>query len=741
MFDAQNKRQKIKLVILISSILILGVVLIILYQQGRLGFKADQPVGGALINQANLSYTDSMGNPREIQSNVVKLTAGSTTNSIVSGSIKDKNGNPFPRVTVKICKWTQNNFLGSCLKAVNNKLTDDNGNYNIDETLEEGAYTIVFAPYEYETTYGGMFRDLHSLYIYPDQSYVYNLTIREWPVVDVGVSYDGWKKQFNSPRMLSDVSCALKDRGNTVIEKITDEDGHFKIYSEDNVPDGTYSVECAKDSYTTNFGTAAQPSIKTYTVTVSGNKYDWVKVSMTDDIPDPARINVSVLDGSGQPIKNARVKITSNRTNQSNTWSISSKTTSQNIIPMSRRAGLPSGNYTITAFARNGYISSEQSITLSSNETKDLSFTLQPSAKITGTIKSTESDPIFKSGRYPLIIELLNSDGTQVLKTYRKLFTTSDGYSYKFSSDIAPATYKIRASAGYHMNRTEDVVISSSSDKPVVDLTLSPGCAFGGSVKDVLGEAVTFAKVELLDSGDNSLAEFITGKVGLSLYSFWSPDEYEFARDIDTGSYKIKVSAYGYKPQTQSVSCSALGEKVENINFILGAAPKEASNLAPVESTTSSGKNVETEILRETKDIDSLDQSSSDDDVQLLTTEFDTEGNIVEDQETGSYLYTEGSVVNKKQQRPIDKAKVTLIDNGEIIASTNTNTDGYYRLTSDKIETNKNYTLRVEKKGSNVSEQEISLTDDNNKYDIELQRQNILQRAWEWIKNLFTNKK
>ncbi len=737
-FNSFSAKQKVKIGIFAGVVILIVLFLFILYLRGDLKFRADvaQVDLAPYENQASLSYTDSLGNPREIQSNIVRLTVGGTTDSIVSGLIKDKNGDPFSGVTVIICKWTSNNFLGSCLKAVNDRLTDDNGNYYIDETLEEGAYTLVFAPYEYETTYGGMFRDLHSLYIYPDQSYAYNLTIREWPIVDVRIHYDGWKKQFNSQRTLSGVSCALKDGDNTIIEKMTDENGRFRIYSDENIPDGTYSVVCTKDNYLAKKGYTAKADNPT--VTVFGNEYDHVLVNMIDDIPDPARINVSVLDGAGQTIRNTRIKVTFNETNQSKKWSITSGTTGSKIIPVSYKPGLPDGSYIITASVYTGYISSERDITLSPNEIKDLSFTLQPSAAITGTIKSTESDPIYKSGRYPLVIELLSSDGTQVLKTYRKLYTTTDGYSYKFLSDIVPATYKIRASAGYHMNKTEDIVINSSSDKPVVDITLGPGCSFGGNVRDASGEAVTFAKVELLDTDDNLLAEFTTGKTGLLLYSYWQQDEYEFGRNINTGSYKIKVSAYGYEPQNQNVSCAALGEKVENINFVLGASPQEASNLALVESTISSDEIIKAEIFRETQVID---QSPSDEDVQMLETEYDAEGNIIEDQEAGTYLYVEGSVIDKKNKRPIENAKISLLDNKEVVASTKSNINGDYHLTSDKIEANKNYTLKVEKIGSKVGKQEISLKDKDNKYDFELKRQNFLisffQTIWEWIKNLF----
>ncbi len=732
-----SAKQKVKIGIFAGVILLIVLFLFILYLRGDLKFRADVAQEGLAPyeNQASLSYTDSLGNPREIQSNIVQLTVGDTIDSIVSGSVKDKNGDPLYGITVSLCKWSSNNFLGSCLKAVNDRVTDSNGNYYIYESLEEGAYLVMFSPYqEYGPT--SLMRDLHPFYIYPDQSYIYNLTLREWPIVDGRIFYDGWKKQFNSPRMLSEVNCALKDGENTIFEKMSDENGNFRIYSDDNVPDGTYSVVCTKDNYLAKKGYTAKADNPT--VTVSGSEYDWTLVNMIDDIPDPARINLSVLDGTGQPIRSIRIKVTFNETNQSKKWSITSGTTSQRIIPLSHKPGLPDGSYTITASTYTGYISSVQNITLSPNETKDLSFTLQPSAAITGTIKSTESDPIYKSGRYPLVIELLNSDGTQVLKTYRKLYSTTDGYSYKFLSDITPATYKIRASAGYHMNKTEDIVINSSSDKPVVDITLGPGCSFGGNVRDASGEAVTFAKVELLDTGDNLLAEFTTGKAGLLLYSYWQQDEYEFGRNINTGSYKIKVSAYGYEPQSQNVSCAALGEKVKNINFVLGASPQEASNLALVESTTSSDEIIKAEIFRETQVID---QSPSDEDVQMLETEYDVEGNIIENQEAGSYLYVEGIVIDQKNKKPIENAKVTLLDNKEIVASAMTNIDGDYHLASDKIEANKNYTLKVGKIGSKTDKQEISLKDKDNKYDFELKRQNFLisffQTIWEWIKNLF----
>ncbi|MDR3623609.1 MAG: carboxypeptidase regulatory-like domain-containing protein [Chlamydiales bacterium] len=235
---------------------------------------------------------------------------------------------------------------------------------------------------------------------------------------------------------------------------VTDSFGNYTISG---IAPGSYIVE----AYATNYQTGV-----TGAIIVSG---DTTTVNLSLE-SNPGIISGRIISAaSGLPISGALIQIIhddviidSTLTDSSGDYTIS---------------GVPSGIYTVDAYAAN-YQTATSSASISSNQTTTVNFSLQAGpGRISGTVISTLSGlPISGS-----LVEV-NLDNTLIFSTL------TDSFGNYSISGIAPNTYAVHAHAVTYQTIINDSVVVISNAATTVNFSLPSN---PGNVQGVITDLVT----------------------------------------------------------------------------------------------------------------------------------------------------------------------------------------------------------------------------------------------------------
>ncbi len=239
-------------------------------------------------------------------------------------------------------------------------------------------------------------------------------------------------------------------------QKLTDSEGLFRVYLEDNVPNGTYNILLSKSGY---FQPIYSQNLK---AAIPG---PYATLYMQEVINNPATLKGYVKDTSGNPISSAGINLRRLSTGQryaTSTTSTGYFSFGSNMPPEAYLLNLTKGNYN----------SLTQTIYLKPDEIKEITLTLTPSCVVSGTV----TDATTGSAIYGAKVELLMQDGV-ALKTYNISYP---GKNYSFNQDIPVWTYKLRASAPGYQTQEQTIIFTTQGEKKIVDFRLTRSYSISG---------------------------------------------------------------------------------------------------------------------------------------------------------------------------------------------------------------------------------------------------------------------
>jgi protocatechuate 3,4-dioxygenase beta subunit len=269
-------------------------------------------------------------------------------------------------------------------------------------------------------------------------------------------------------------------------------------YSLTGLAPGSYTVTAARTNYTTGSQSATVATNQTTTLnfgllptpgTIAGN------------VQDSSAIPPSGLNGVSIAVRQAGSIIAMTTTDTSGNYSI---------------AGIyPGTNYSVEASLANYITQAQSPITVTSNTTTVVNFTLAPQA---GTLSGTTIDQVTSLGLQNVLIEVLQGS------SFITSTTTGVGGSYTISG-LTAANYTVRASlsnyqtqnspATIHANQTTTVNFAlqpypGSISGTVTDTSASPVLIQGATVQALQGSAVVGTTVTAAD-GSYLLAGLVPG--------------------------------------------------------------------------------------------------------------------------------------------------------------------------------------------------------------------------------------
>ncbi|MBI5229474.1 right-handed parallel beta-helix repeat-containing protein [Candidatus Micrarchaeota archaeon] len=365
--------------------------------------------------------------------------------AFISGVVRDKNSQRRSRVSVTVCKWTSNDFRGSCSRVATTT-TNSTGRYKITQPLQ-GAYRIT-------ASYPGFMGEDAYIFFTPASTSKHDFVLREWPSLFTKVRDVGWNRPMNTPDLMENAVCMLKNAsGNIAKQKTTGPDGTFRIYKED-MPSLQYNVwytlVCTKDGHVQKY---PFPEVIFRT---SGGFIS--TVFMNDVVANPATLTIYIKNLSGVAI-NQYIEATLTRKSNQITQTI------QRTYDYYTRAylpftinNIPADEYDLKLYATY-YISFFQTVRISG--VNNITVTLAPSCVFSGTVTDSIGKPIQGTK-----IELIKED---VVMQTKELYYIS---YYAFNADIPAGAYQLRASATGYQNSTS-YVSCMQGEKKTVNLVLS----------------------------------------------------------------------------------------------------------------------------------------------------------------------------------------------------------------------------------------------------------------------------
>jgi hypothetical protein len=294
----------------------------------------------------------------------------------------------------------------------------------------------------------------------------------------------------------------------------------------------------------------------------------------------------------------------------------------------------------------------------------------------------------------------------------------SDG---NFSSDIFP------------------VVLSTTSPTRTIDLRLKGKSA---TITGEINPGTSATLAELLDSSHNPLYSVTgPGSCGGGFFCLLGPTTYTFKTDVSPGTYYVRITSQGY----DTVNYTAIVKTVDD-NIDLGLAtlvPSQSPLLAPVNEPASAPVSSAPPSLSSIVPTDtpvtsqSLTQSLAPDQSTVVGPTENTNNPVntpVPTEATVNNKLITGAIIDTNN-KPITGADVTLVDSTSVIASSKTNDQGRYSLSSDKIDLSKKYTLKVVK-GVDYTK-DISFTPKTANANIKIEQNKWFVRLWLRIKSIF----
>ena len=219
---------------------------------------------------------------------------------------------------------------------------------------------------------------------------------------------------------------------------------------------------------------------------------------------------------------------------------------------------LESGIYNITVTAATGYFTktvSGISVT-ASVETTGVNIFLNPSAVISGMVRTPSGDPVPN-----VSVTALSSDSGN----YQGFATTGVDGSYRIDSGLGAGTYMVTASSGAISYQVPNVVATVGQETTNVILTLNvtvqPSGAISGLITDTDNNPITGATI-LAGSGhdtSDSQGRFVISDV------------------LPSGNYTVYVSASGYQSQDRIGVSVTTGKTTSDINLKLVKIPAAQS--------------------------------------------------------------------------------------------------------------------------------------------------------------------
>ncbi len=515
----------------------------------------------------------------------------------IAGQITDQEtGSPLANVSVTV-------FLGSTLTA--STQTDINGNYSVD-TLAPGTYTVRTSLTNYQTaslgaTVVSAATTTVSLQLLPspgtvagtvlasgspaagaaielsqgtsviastvtstDGTYVLsgiapgNYTVRatlpNYQISSAGASVTAntittldftlysaqgalaghVQNQLLTP--ISGTTIDILQGANIVASTTTDPQGNFLV---SNLAAQTYTVIASAPNY--------QASQQTATVVLPPEPTTTVNFTLSIN---PGSITGSVLSSSSSPIAGATIAVTY----------------SSGGAPIAQAATATDGSYTIANLAPGAYTvsatslfsqTSTQGATVTAGVTTSVNFTLQPSpGTLVGTVTDTTSPT-------PLPLSGATIDVVQGSTIVASALTANDG-SYIISG-ISPANYSIRTSQPSYQTATKSTSISANETSTADFALLSAPGSISGQVDDdsPIPSPIPGASVDLFQ---NTIFIGTTTTDAQALYSF---------SNLAPNTYIVRASAFNY--QAQLFGALVLANHNTSINFSLQQLPATIS--------------------------------------------------------------------------------------------------------------------------------------------------------------------
>ncbi|MCI0586489.1 MAG: carboxypeptidase-like regulatory domain-containing protein [Planctomycetes bacterium] len=187
-------------------------------------------------------------------------------------------------------------------------------------------------------------------------------------------------------------------------------------------------------------------------------------------------------------------------------------------------------------------------------EMKGIDFALRPGGTILGTVRDSANHPVEGASLF-----FRDEDGA-VVNRMSEIFT--DGGGGFRAPGLASGTYRVLARApGSGIGSLDGVVVTAGQERRV-SVVLAPGTELTARVADAEGKPVAGAQAALFDAS----GEAVSGLQGIS-------DFVEFFRKgapglgevrvgaYPPGSYRLRVTATGFKPREVSLSLGGEPEK------------------------------------------------------------------------------------------------------------------------------------------------------------------------------------
>lgn len=361
--------------------------------------------------------------------------------------------------------------------------TDGSGNFAVD--VPDGTYTVRVDPDGYVAN------QTDGVQVSGGATLTTDLAVEPAGTLNGTVTNDS-----GSP--VAGATVSATDSGNNYYSTTTDGSGDYEL----EVPAGTYTVEADNASY-------APTSVDGVGAIVGEN----TTTALT--LNDAAIISVTVTDPSGNPVSGATVETyDSNYENFQRTTKDQSGTYELEVA---------NGTYVVEVTA-SGYASTRKTgVAATEGQTTTLGVALVRAATIDGTVTDAQGNPL---GSAEVVV---HDDGYQ---TYQVTSTDPQG---RYSIQVAPGTYTVRADKGGYARSTHTVEGTAGSTT-TRDFSLGQPAVITGTVTDSKGSPVTNAFV-VADDGEN----------------------YYYNRTNASGGYSIDVPAGDYTVTAQSSGAMGSG--------------------------------------------------------------------------------------------------------------------------------------------------------------------------------------
>lgn len=510
--------------------------------------------------------------------------------------------------------------------------------------LAPGTYTVRVTATGYQTAIG------NNIIVQSDQTTSVDFTLLASPGTIAGQVTDSITHIGISGATVE----ALQGSG-VIASTATLGDGSYSL---PNLAPGSYTVRASANAYQTS----------TLSATVVANTTTTVNFSL---LANPGSISGTITTTSGgAPIESAFVEAL-----QGGTLIASTTTNASGVYSLS---GLAPGSYDVRASATNFQTSTHTGVTVTSGATTTVNISLAPDF---GTIAGTVSD----SGG-PLVgatVDVL--EGGVVIATA----TTVGGGSYTIN-DISPGSYTVRASQTNYQTAVLGATVQSNQTT-TVDFTLlqSPG-TIAGTVRDSETHAeIAGASVEALQ-GSTVLASTTTAGDGTY-----------FLPDLAPGIYTVRATATTY--QTTTIGATVTANATTTLDFSLLPNPGTISGLVRDSATTSPISGALIEISQGSTSIASTLTDGSGQysvpglapgsySVRAIATGYQTASSSAIVLSSGTATVTfdllsspgtiTGQITNSVGGAPIPSAAVEILQGNITIASTVTDSSGFYTVSN-----------------------------------------------------------